>query len=289
MKVILSIDVGGTTIKSAIINEDGELVAMAGEVKSLANSDKDTIIKNFFSVIQSLILICEEKKFTPTRVAVGFPGPFDYVNGICKLKGIGKFDSLYDVNLKQVFEKRFLIPFRFANDADLYTLGVCNLTPCVQYNKLVCVCIGTGIGSGFFHRPNLVKERKGVPLDGFIYHLPFKDGILDSYLSATGLRNMIKNSGKFNDNCDVKELSELALANDENALKIFAEFGELLLEGLFPIVTDFNAECLAIGGQVARAEKLYLEPLRKKLDRAGISVEIFPNSTELALRAGCLL
>lgn len=289
MRVILSIDVGGTTIKSAIITETGDIVVMASEAPSKSNEEKEVILKNLYSIIQSLFDICNQNGLKPSKVSVGFPGPFDYENGISKIKGIGKFDSIYDVNIKQAFMDRFMIPFNFANDADLYTLGVCELTDCVKYDKLVCVCIGTGIGSGFFERPSLVKERKGVPLDGFIYSLPFKDEIMDSYLSATGLRNMIKANGKFSGPCDVKELCEFARGGDKIAIDILNEFGEMLAEGLYPVAANFGAECLAIGGQVSRSQELFLTPLRDKLERSGIALEVFPNSTELALRAGCLI
>lgn len=39
-------------------------------------------------------------------IRLAFPGPFDYEQGICLMKGLDKYDRLYGINLRQVFSER---------------------------------------------------------------------------------------------------------------------------------------------------------------------------------------
>lgn len=289
LQVVLALDVGGTAIKTTLVSLSGKIVKTIEEFEAKSNEKKEVILNHFSQMIESQLLFANKKGYQVISAGVGFPGPFDYENGICKLEGIGKYDTLYDVNMKEFFEAQFQIPFRFANDADLYTLGVCHLAEGKEFNRVMCVCIGTGIGSGFFARSKLVKSGEKVPTDGFIYHIPYKDGIVDQYLSATGLRAMIKNSNLSNQISDVKELAELAREGHDEAKDIFATFANHLAEVLPNIAEQFQADCLVVGGQVAKSADLFISPLEDALKEKQIQLRISTKSSELALRAACLL
>lgn len=289
LQVVLSLDVGGTGIKTTLVSTTGELLKPIEQFEAKSNQDREIILNHFSDIINSQLLFAKEKGYEVIRAGVGFPGPFDYENGICKLKGIGKYDAIYDVNIKDYFENKFHFPFRFANDADLYTLGVCNLAEGKEFNRVMCVCIGTGIGSGFFARPNLVKTGDEVPTDGFIYHIPYQDGIVDQYLSATGLRTMIKKSNLCNRISDVKELADLSRDGNKEAKEIFSTFANQLAEVLPNLAQKFHADCLVVGGQIAKSADLFITPLENALKQKQIRLRISTKSSELALRAACLL
>jgi glucokinase len=40
------------------------------------------------------------------RIGIAMPGPFDYLTGICLMKNVNKYESLYGLNIKQELSDR---------------------------------------------------------------------------------------------------------------------------------------------------------------------------------------
>lgn len=287
MKGFLSLDVGGTKIKGAVLSADSRLLFPAEEYSAGAGDAKEVLIERFFKIVGEQLSRADAKGVSVAAGCIGFPGPFDYDQGICLLRGIGKYDALYGLNLRRLLEERFRLPFYFYNDAALFVVGAGNLTGARQFQKIFGVCLGTGIGSAFYDRPELVRQGPNVPKDGYIYHLPFRDGILDQYLSATGLRRRIAESGV--NAADVKELADMARLGNTEAVQIFRTFGEELADVLPDIAETFGAQCLILGGKISGAADLFAAPLQRALEERRISLLIVPDSSNFALRAAAFL
>lgn len=283
----LSLDVGGTKIKAAVVLTDGRLLSPAREYSAGAGDARPVLVERFFAIVQEQLDAAGAKGVSVLAGCVGFPGPFDYEQGVCLLQGIGKYDALYGLNLRRLLEGKFGFPFYFFNDAALFLVGACNLAEAKRYQKVCGVCLGTGIGSAFYDRPWLVKEGADIPKDGYIYSLPFKDGILDEYLSATGLRREIARAGL--DITDVHELADLARDEKEQAIQIFQEFGKDLASVLPDIAQKFGARCLVLGGKIAGAADLFAASLRHTLEKRRIRLLVLPDSSNYALRAAAFL
>lgn len=98
-----------------------------------------------------------------TRAGLAFPGPFDYENGIPLMQGINKYDALYGKNLRTFLEQAFpAVSFRFANDADLFGLGEYHFCGEPREERVMYICIGTGLGSCFIENGALIKNRADV-------------------------------------------------------------------------------------------------------------------------------
>jgi len=270
LNAYLSLDVGGTQIKSCLVSTQGQIISDVEYYLAKSNQSKQEIINNFITIIGEGFNTAKKLDINIIAVGVGFPGPFDYDNGISKIQGIGKYDSIYNVNLKEIFEQEFKCKFYFKNDADLYTLGECFFSKGQNYNRVMCICIGTGLGSGFFLRPNLVKGELSVPESGGIYNQPFKDGIIDRYISATGIYTMMKNDENTKNVATVRGLAQLAFSGDTHAIAIFDRFSDDLVGAILPYAKSFGADCVSF---------------KKELIKNKIALEISENSAELSMRA----
>src|SRR5690606_2455379 len=105
-KYIIAFDVGGSYIKSAILNHQGNVIPNSIAIfPSKAKELKEEIINHFIYIIQE-----QMKRFTDdfqlNGIGFAFPGPFDYKNGISYIQGIDKFDSLYGVNIREELMRR---------------------------------------------------------------------------------------------------------------------------------------------------------------------------------------
>lgn len=292
MNAYIALDIGGTQIKSAIIAEDNRLASSIRIDDAHSKEDAPAIISNFAHIIRIQLSALTKQGLDISGIGIAFPGPFDYANGISYMQGINKYDAIYGLNLKDLLAGACNLPvdlIAFMNDADLFCLGEAVFGKGAAFNRSMMICIGTGLGSGFIANGKLIKQGNTVPENGWIYNLPYKDGIVDQYLSATGLHNMIQASGYFDSALTVKEASELARKGDKNAIRIFQQFGKKLEEVIPPIAARFQAECVIIGGQVAKSYDLFYNDLAMTLEKAGITTCISEDSSASAMRAVPLL
>lgn len=292
MRAYLALDVGGTEIKSALLDEAGELLGEIRRRPSRADETADVILRNLSGALEEVLAHCRRLGRQAAGAGVAFPGPFDYPQGISRIRGIGKYDALYGLSLQNFLSTlpdMAGIPLLFANDADLFCLGECLLGAGRGYSRVMLVCIGTGLGSGFVADGRLVKTGDAVPADGWLYATPYRDGTVDGWLSATGIRRMIRDAGGFPPGTDVKELAELARRGDRRAGDIFREFGDMLAQVLPPFARRFGAQALVVGGQVSRSADLFIAPLQARLAEEGMALSTAPASDLSAMRAVPLL
>jgi len=187
------------------------------------------------------------------------PGPFDYVRGICYIKGVAKYENLYGFNISDAIassleaDENFLI--RFMNDASSFAVGEAWAGSASNVNRSLAVTLGTGFGSAFISNKIPVVDGPDVPKLGCVYYIPYKDGIADDYFSTRWFLGRYKAlTGK--EMKGVKELADIA-ATDKVAAGLFAEFGTELGVFLAPFLKKFNAEMLVIGGNISNAYNLF--------------------------------
>ncbi len=200
---------------------------------------------------------------------IGFamPGPFDYVRGICYIKGVAKYENLYGINVGEAIGKAlgvsddFLI--RFMNDASSFAVGEAWAGSATDSRKSLSITLGTGFGSAFISDRIPIVDGPLVPKIGCVYHLPYRDGIADDYFSTRGLLGRYMNiSGK--ELKGVKELAALA-PSDAAVMELFADFGDNLALFLAPWLKGFDAEILVIGGNISNAYNLFGDVFEKRL------------------------
>jgi glucokinase len=138
---------------------------------------------------------------------------------------------------------------------------------------MVAVTLGTGLGGTFLQDNTILHEGKGVPPEGYIYHLPYRDGIAEDYISSRWLLNQYRQrTGKVLK--EVKCLAELAEQKDATALQLFTELGTSLGEVLSPWLKEFEAERVVIGGNIRKAHPYFLPALNACLEQSSIPTTV---------------
>ncbi len=273
MNFYIGLDIGGTNIKSGVVLENRNILNdNINMCSSLANEDKNTILNNIFNIIEN-----EFNSYNYGNllgIGIGFPGPFDYEHGICKIKNINKYESIYNVNIKDEIlnfinnsniknriDKNFNILFE--NDATLFALGELEINQILKNNKCLAICIGTGCGSTYLENGKVIKNGKDIGENGWIYNIAFKDSIIDDYISARGIINFYNNISNIKvDN--VKDIS-LKYNIDKNSNITFDNFGEDFANALNIVLKDFDAKNIIIGGQISKSYNLFKNTFIKNL------------------------
>lgn len=266
--VYLCLDVGGTEIKAAPVNEYGVLLASVRHFPARAKEAADCLMEHFCGIINEI----RGSVSAPAGVRLAFPGPFDYEQGICLLQGLDKYDALYGVNLKRNLSERLKLPaesIRFANDAAAFALGEMGFGPGRNAGRSLFICIGTGCGSTFgTYGVPAPRGTYGVPDSGYLYDAPFLDGCIDDYLSRRGLMKLSEElTGTA---LDGRMLAQEAAGGSREALLCFRIFGERIRDALAPFLNAFRPEVLCFGGQIMRSSRFFLSPVEEYCAERGI-------------------
>lgn len=288
MSVFIMLDVGGTEIKGGILNASGELLTDIRSFPAKAGADADTIFENFCQIISSLHQNCPAGRLE--GIGMAFPGPFDYKQGISRMKGLDKYDQIYGRKIAEELKKRNPelegIQFLFRHDVEAFARGIYRFGMAEQKEKILCLCIGTGTGSAFLKNGEaLLEKSEEVPENGWIYNSPFKDSILDDYLSVRGLKKLSREI--LGEELDGKKLAELCMQKDESALRVYQKFGETLYEGIQPFLDSFHPQTLILGGQITKSFFYFGKRIEKACNKRRIPI-IMEENTSLRAMQGLL-
>jgi glucokinase len=186
-----------------------------------------------------------------TPWAAAFPGPFDYDKGVGKFADVGKFDALLDVDVRSRLAAGLgSDDWYFVNDADAFALGVWAAGS--GEGRLVCLTLGTGVGSAFVADGVCVRSGPTVPPDAEM-HLTLWEGkpleettshraIVGAYAASTG--TVLPG---------VREVVERSRAGDAHAAAALRAAFVGLGRAVTPWLQRFEATDLAFGGSVAKA------------------------------------
>lgn len=276
MMYAVGVDIGGSHISSVVVdvNSGNMLKNSLAEVDVDNKASANEILDKWAAAISESIFSIDRTQLIGIGLAV--PGPFDYKNGVALLKNVAKYDSLYGINVGDELKKRLDFPadfpFRYSNDALSFAIGECWGSKASGYKNVVAITLGTGFGSAFLSNGVPVIEGDRVPESGYVYHIPYKEGIADDYFSTRWFLGEYKRRTGIT--CSgVKEIAD-RVGNDEAAKTLFDDFGSNLANFLVPVLATFDADCLVIGGNISRAYPLFSAAFQRVLCERNINIEI---------------
>ena len=277
----LLLDIGGTEIKGCVSDAEGEKTRIR-KFPSQAQKSAEKILDNFSRICRELL---KDVDGSVCGVGRAIPGPFDYQKGISRMQGLNKYDSIYGIPLEPEIKAR--VPelkeaqFLFLHDIEAFALGESWYGTCRGAEKILCVCIGTGAGSAFVEHRKTIKTGTGVPENGWIYRMPFRESILDDYLSVRGLERIsLAVMGKAQSG---RELSNLAEAGNMEAREVWRRFGADVAEGLLPVLTAYRPDLLLLGGQISKSFRWFGAQLNAVCEKREIRIQIEPETSARAM------
>jgi glucokinase len=264
--LVIGADIGGTHITSALIDLSKEC-AVPGSIVRLAvdpNATAEVILDVWVSAIQSAI---KKAELFSENVGIAMPGPFDYAAGICLIKNMHKYESLYGLNIKNILSDRLGISaqnIEFRNDAEAFLHGEVFCGAAKGYSRAFGITLGTGLGSAISINGETADANLGVS--------PFFEGIAEDYIST---RWCVKRYHELTGTKikDVKTLAQKA-SKDEHAVKVFSEFADNLGVFLVNVLKENRVDIVVIGGNITLAYPLFWNRMETHLKSEGIDVPI---------------
>jgi glucokinase len=263
---VLGVDIGGSHLTAALIDLASNTLLKSSYIRIRVNS-KGTAYEILNTWCEAIESIFEKYPQASPRIGFAMPGPFDYEKGISKIKGLDKYEALYDMPVKEHIANRLMIAtsdIRMMNDAACFLKGEVAAGAGQGYQHVIGLTLGTGTGTATYHQ--------GVTLDANLGPSPFMESIADDYFSTRWFVNQYyQRSGK--QIKDVKELLDLP-TSDEHVPQLFADFTANMTLFLKDFILKENPELIIMGGNISQAASLFLPQVMANLSQQSISVTI---------------
>ncbi|AXI65327.1 TPA: ROK family glucokinase [Streptococcus suis] len=281
-KKIIGIDLGGTSVKLAILTTEGE-IQEKWSIKTNILDEGSHIVPDIIDSIKHRFESHGLTKDDFLGVGMGSPGVVDSEAGTV----IGAYNLNWKTLqlVKKQFETALGLPFFIDNDANVAALGEQWVGAGNNNPNVVFMTLGTGVGGGVIAAGNLIRGVKGA--GGELGHItvdfeaPFactcgKKGCLETVASATGIVNLsrryadqyagdAKLKQMIDDGQDVtaKDVFDLAKEGDDLALIVYRHFSEYLGVACANIAAVLNPAYIVLGGGVSAAGEFLLDGVRK--------------------------
>ncbi len=270
----IGVDIGGSHLCSAVVNlVTGRLSTEPITTPVDSQGSASAVIDSWCSNIDATAAAFDGKI---CGIGLAIPGPFDYRHGVSTIEGVNKYDAIFGLDIRQTLGSRLATEARhhlaFVNDASAFALGECLGGAGADSRRVVALTLGTGVGSGFVEDKRLVETGDTVPVNGWVYSLPFEDGIVDDAFSTRWIcRRYYELTGRKADGA--KEIAGLA-DSDEAARKLFEEYGARLARFAVSVLQRFDSHTLVLGGNIALAYHLFGSSMRRELDRLACEADV---------------
>lgn len=254
--VKIGIDIGGTNVRVALVDETGILKILKEPCK--ADQPEDVVIDHIKSMIKEII--------TPEVVGIGIgvPSAVDIEKGI--VYNLNNIPSWKEVHLKEKLEKEFSLPTYINNDANCFALGHKYYGKAKSYSNSVCIAMGTGLGAGLILNNELYMGANTCA--GEIGCVPYLDSTYEGYCSSHYFKRFHKNTTSF-------ELFNKAQNNDKEALNIWDDFGKHVGALLSFVLFTYDPQIIIFGGSVSKSFKLFSPAMNRYLKNF-----LFPKNIE---------
>jgi len=280
-KKIIGIDLGGTSVKLAILTTVGE-IQKKWSIKTNILDEGSHIVPDIIDSIKHRFETYGLTKEDFLGVGMGSPGVVDSEAGTV----IGAYNLNWKTLqlVKDQFESALGLPFFIDNDANVAALGEQWVGAGNNNPNVVFMTLGTGVGGGVIAAGNLIRGVKGA--GGELGHItvdfdaPFactcgKKGCLETVASATGIVNLTRRYAEeyagdaklkqlIDDGEEVtaKDVFDLAKEGDDLALIVYRHFSNYLGVACANIAAVLNPAYIVLGGGVSAAGEFLLDGVR---------------------------
>ncbi|MER2041208.1 ROK family glucokinase [Desemzia incerta] len=270
-KKIIGIDLGGTTVKFAILSSEGD-IQQKWSIETDISEEGTKIVPSIIASIQKHIEMYGMSTGDFLGIGMGSPGTVDAENGTV----IGAYNLNWKTlqMVRQQIEEGTGIPFFIDNDANVAALGEAWRGAGESEPDVVFLTLGTGVGGGIIVDRKLVHGATGAA--GEVGHITVepngfqctcgKTGCLETVASATGVVHLARDlsdsyagDSKLKYSIDdgqlitAKDVFDLAKEEDPLALIVVDKVAYYLGLASSHLANILNPSTIVLGGGVSRA------------------------------------
>lgn len=275
MRYCLGVDIGGTKILGAVVDEEGKIVTST-RIPTDPSQGLDALPEAI-----DLFLAEADKPIVAIGLAVA--GFVDHPSGRI---AFGPNLAFSNPQIGEDIAREYGLPVVVENDANAACWAESRCGAGRGARHMLMITVGTGIGGGIISDGRLYRGTRGYA--GEFGHIPVafegppcncgSRGCLETLASGTALARMAKERGSSHPDSQVMRLAggnieavtgalvgKAADVRDPFAMELLWELGGWLGVGLTGLANSFDPEVIVVGGGVAE-EQAFLSAAREELN-----------------------
>jgi glucokinase len=266
-QVVLAVDLGGSSMKGAIVSEHG--VTVATETRLTPESD---IVETLVGLLHSLEAVASAQGLRVIAAGVVTPGIVNEQSGVVQYaSNLG----WRDMPLLDLLKARLDMPVAIGHDVRAAGLAEQLLGAARGAEDFVLIPIGTGVAAALIASSDTLTGATGAA--GEFGHIPVvpggelclcgQRGCLEVYVSGAGLarRYLARSGTALSSQQIVARLGSDTIADD-----VWQEAVQVLGQGLAIMTLLLDPRVIVIGGGFAQAGEALFGPVRAALS-AGLA------------------
>lgn len=277
MKKYIGIDLGGTNIRAAIVQEDGKILCMK-KSESHPERGAEPVMETMISLIEGLdgYQECE-------GIGMGIPGPINTAEG--KIIVSTNLPKLIGYPIADHIRDHFGKPTFMDNDVKVAALGEAVLGAGKGYPIVYYVTISTGIGGALVIDRKVISGQNGhageignicIDRDREKYNI-LNAGAVENEASGTAITR--KGKAVFGDSIrNAGDVFELARTGNEKALEIVDNMAYDLAMMFSAIGHIIDPHVFVVGGGVMKGKDVFFDKMEKyyrSMIHAGMQSVVF--------------
>lgn len=264
LQYAIGVDLGGTFIKSALVDSEGNTIK-SYKTDTFASGGPKTVIKQIEKSVSKLLT-----GLNKTISGIGMGAPGIVTGGIVKFPP--NFKGWKEVDLRTYFHKMFKMEVEVDNDANCAGLAEIQFGHGKKFSNFIFLTLGTGIGGAIVLNGQLYRgEQNGagefgmmsIKYDG-VHCLGGNPGSVEAYLGRNYfLESEKKEIAKLGKKIDFEEISKLASKKNKTAKKVFKIYGFYLGVGLTNYFNLMDVRTAVLGGGISNAYDHFIKECNK--------------------------
>jgi len=272
MKNAIAIDIGGTNIKYALVDETGKISLES--VCSSKSDESNTTLEQLKAAIKELLAYASHNNLEVAGIGIGVPSVVD--DGLVLFAN--NLKEIDNINLKDVIGEEFNIPVFVDNDANLMGLGETRYGKAKDVTDVVFLTIGTGIGGTLIINGRLWGgyRNRGTELGHIIINCDGKScscgasGCLEAYASVTALiedyKELLSNNNIIispDTIIDGRYIVSQYMKNEEYAVEAMNAHFKYMAAGIAGMINIFAPQKVILGGGITESGDFYIENISR--------------------------
>ena len=263
MNYVVAVDVGGTEIKSALVDSDFNVIATASAPTPKADTTGAETVKAIAAIVAQF-----STQHPVDAVGLAVPGALDEPAGTSRWSGNLQWKNL---PIRTLLEDAIKIPVAFGHDVRTAAVAEVRNGAAKGAHNAIFIPVGTGIAAAFIIDGE-IRSAEGYA--GEIGHINVngkhpcvcgKTGCLEAAASTLAISKAYEaESGKTG--TTTEEIYKLVIAGDSVATQVWSEATAAMARACETLITLLAPEVIVFGGGLSNAGETFLKPIRDYLD-----------------------
>lgn len=263
MNFVVAVDVGGTEIKSALVDSDLNVVATNTAPTPKADLTGAETVKAIAAIVGEFA-----QQQTIAAVGLVVPGALDEPAGTSRWSGNLQWNNL---PIRDLLHAAINIPVAFSHDVRTAALAEMRNGAAKGAHNAIFIPVGTGIAAAIIidgeirSAEGFAGEIGHIDVNGKYPCVCGKSGCLEAASSTLAISKAYQaQSGK--SGTTTEEIYQLVIAGDTVATTVWKDATSAMARACETLITILAPEIIVFGGGLSNAGETFLKPIRDYLD-----------------------